>query len=78
MNNTDKNKFGEVVFNRAIISLPTQNTIFEKNSNFVIHEKTISSSVDISTREGMFSIFNLPKLLTYVQTFLYLVCNFMP
>lgn len=47
MNNIDKNKFGEVVFNRVIISLPTQNTIFEKNSNFFIHEKTISSSVDI-------------------------------
>lgn len=39
MNNKDKNKFGEVVFIRAIISLPTQNTIFEKNSNFVIHQK---------------------------------------
>lgn len=39
MNNIDKNKIGEVVFNRAIISLPTQKTIFEKNSNFVIHKK---------------------------------------
>lgn len=39
MNNIDKNKIGEVVFNRATISLPTQNTIFEKNSNFVIHIK---------------------------------------
>lgn len=39
MNNIDKNKIAEVVFNRAIISLPTQNTIFEENSNFVIHKK---------------------------------------
>lgn len=37
--NIDKNKIGEVVFNRAFISLPTQKTIFEKISNFVIHKK---------------------------------------
>lgn len=39
MNNIDKNKIGQVDFNRAVISLPTQNTIFEKNSNFVKHKK---------------------------------------
>lgn len=71
MNNIDKNKIGEVVFNRATISLPTQNTIFEKNSNFVIHKRNnllVCGLISI-LREGMFSIFNFTKVINLCPDF---------